>query len=388
MAAKLSDEYWREGRITEEGVAKMYASIGQKREVPAWNSVVTADTIWHYAWAIGDDNPLWWDEEYAKASPWGHLIAPPYYIGSHTSGPYFKPEQGQMPTAAYLPGVMAVYAGTRWEWRRPVHAGERISATGELVDVQVSEAGHFGGKSVTHIDKLELVTDAGEVIAEIFDSRRRFERRETTARGAYLNRPLATYNAEDRARFERHYAGEAAALRRGAKPRFIEDVTVGETLGPMLKGPLTVSNIVSFMGAWGNPIGGANRLAYKQFQRHPTTKMINHVNGVIDEIGAVHWDSDLARAGGMPAAYDVGPQRFAWLTHLLTDWAGDDGFLQSLDVRFRKPNVVGDVTWIDGKVVNIDREKSLVTIQVQGTNQLQEVNVTGLALVHLKRRSS
>jgi crotonobetainyl-CoA:carnitine CoA-transferase CaiB-like acyl-CoA transferase len=41
----------------------------------------------------------------------------------------------------------------------------------------------------------------------------------------------------------------------------------------------------------------------------------------------VHWDEEFAREVGAPGAYDYGPERCSWLTHHLTNWMGDDGFL-------------------------------------------------------------
>ena len=32
---------------------------------------------------------------------------------------------------------------------------------------------------------------------------------------------------------------------------------------------------------------------------------------------------------GAPGAYDYGPERCSWLTHHLTNWMGDDGFLRA-----------------------------------------------------------
>lgn len=42
-----------------------------------WNTKVSADGIRHFAWGIGDDNPLWVDSDYATAGPYGRLAAPP-----------------------------------------------------------------------------------------------------------------------------------------------------------------------------------------------------------------------------------------------------------------------------------------------------------------------
>lgn len=41
------------------------------------NKVATADLIRHYADGIGDTNPLWRSEEYAKNTRYGGIIAPP-----------------------------------------------------------------------------------------------------------------------------------------------------------------------------------------------------------------------------------------------------------------------------------------------------------------------
>jgi acyl dehydratase len=384
MSAELSEVDAPEGRITEPGLAKMYAAIGRKREVPGWNSEVTRDSIWHFALGVGDDNPLWCDDNYARASPWGEMIAPPYYLISHTTGPLTKPEHGQIASAAFLPGVTSVYAGLRWEWRRPVHVGETVSAMAELADVVVSE--NSRGKSVTQIEKMGLATASGELVAEVFHTIKRFERPSAPAGQPNAARPLATYAAKDRERLDNHYDREIATLRRGQSPLHIEDLAVGDTLGPMLKGPLTVSNIIGFMLGCGSPFAGTNRLHHDQQKLHPSTKIIHPVSGVADHYGAVHWDADLARANGMPAPYDEGPQRFSWFVHLLTDWIGDHGFLVSMDFRFKAPNFLGDITWIAGAVTARDLEHGLVTIELTGTNQLEQITSTAVAVVRLPRR--
>jgi hypothetical protein len=72
--AVLGDE-WTMARITEEKLAAARAKIGRVRREPGWNSVVTPDTIRHFALGLGDDNPLYWDEAYAARSPCGRITA-------------------------------------------------------------------------------------------------------------------------------------------------------------------------------------------------------------------------------------------------------------------------------------------------------------------------
>ena len=46
---------------------------------------------------------------------------------------------------------------------------------------------------------------------------------------------------------------------------------------------------------------------------------------------------------GTPGAYDYGPERCSWLTHHLTNWMGDDGFLHKSSCKIRRHNPEGDM---------------------------------------------
>ncbi len=375
----------RDGMITETGVTEMEQAIGRKRIIPGWNSEVTRDGIWHFAAGVGDDNPLWWDETYAQKSPWGGLVAPPYYLMSHITGPMLKPEHGQLPSVEFLPGAASVFSGLRWEWQRPVGVGEAIAATAELADVKLSK--NDRGTSVTQVEKIELQTSTGEIVAVVHNTIKRFERIGRSA-ASLPERPLATYGAEDRKSLQDHYEAECASVRRGAEPRYIEDVAIGATLGPMLKGPLTIANIIGFLLGCGSPFSGTNRLQHEQQKMHPSSIIVHPISGVLDQFGAVHWDDAVARLSGAPAPYDEGPQRFSWFAHLLTDWAGDHGFLVSLDFRFKGLNLLGDLTWISGQVIASDTASRMVTVELSGINQLNQVNSTAVAVVRLPRRAA
>src|SRR5438034_920342 len=122
-------------------------------------------------------------------------------------------------------------------------------------------------------------------------------------------------------RIRRAYADEAI---RGATPRHWEDVEVGELLPTVVKGPLTVTSVIAFVQGWGSLYVRAHGLAFDLFERHPALGIENEF-GVPEPPERVHWDEDLARAVGVPAPYDYGPERVAWLGHLVTNWMGDAG---------------------------------------------------------------
>ena len=67
----MAEVDWHDGKITDAGIDHLRSCIGKKTPVPKWNREVTKDGIEHFALGIGDNNPLWWEDEYARLSPWG-----------------------------------------------------------------------------------------------------------------------------------------------------------------------------------------------------------------------------------------------------------------------------------------------------------------------------
>ena len=117
------------GEITDEGLAAAAELIGQplRRSRMQWIETATRDAIRHFAWGVGDDNPLWLDPEYAAASPVGGLIAPPcllYALDSTIIAPK-------------LPGVQWIYAGTDWTWFDRIYVDDRFAVEAKLIDQQI-----------------------------------------------------------------------------------------------------------------------------------------------------------------------------------------------------------------------------------------------------------
>ena len=92
---------------------------------------------------------------------------------------------------------------------------------------------------------------------------------------------------------------------------------------------------------------------------------------------------------GAPGAYDYGPERCSWLTHHLTNWMGDDGFLRRASCKIRRHNPEGDLLFIDGTVVRTFQEEGrhLVEIEQAAHNQDGELSVLGSAIVELPSRA-
>src|SRR6266571_4867671 len=91
--------------ITEKSLADLRKLIGVPIEdtVEPWCYEATRDNIRHWAYGIGDDNPLWCDPAYAAQTQYGRLVAPPSFV--------FTLNRSFSGYVAGLPGVHAMFAG-------------------------------------------------------------------------------------------------------------------------------------------------------------------------------------------------------------------------------------------------------------------------------------
>ena len=156
-----------------------------------------------------------------------------------------------------------------------------------------------------------------------------------------------------------------------------EDVEIGEKVGPMVKGPLTVRDIITFMMGAGSQFYKAHKNAYEWFKRHPGGLMFVKEVGERDIPELVHIFDAYAREIGVERAYDYGCQRMTWLCNLFTNWMGDDGFLWRMRGDLRTFNLVGDTTYYGGKVVKkyMDGGKCCLDIEAWANNQRGEVSM-------------
>src|SRR4029453_9157688 len=100
--------------LTDEMIAEAESLVGKPLRIEQWNHEATLDTIRHYAWGVGDNNPLYCDEEYAANSQYGGIIAPPTFLYS-----IFSAAMG-----LGMIGLQPVYGGTKWEFYEVIRRGD------------------------------------------------------------------------------------------------------------------------------------------------------------------------------------------------------------------------------------------------------------------------
>jgi acyl dehydratase len=379
------------GRITEDSLNRMRARIGvEVPKDPFWqtfNIETTADAIRHFTFGYGDDNPLYCDPRYARKTRWRSLIAPPVYL--HATG-YSEardvPPEKRAAGAGALRGVHAFWSGNQVEWYRPIYPGDRIIEKRAVYDLE-EKTSEFGGKSIVQRDRMVFLNQRGELVAIWYLIQVRAERGAARERGRNRNIERHRYTPAEIAAIDELYAGEEI---RGAEPRYWEDVAAGEKLGPIVKGPFLISDVIAWYQGSGRWEILPGKLRYKNRLKHPAFYTLNSF-GVPDAVMRCHWEDEMAQQSGNPMAYDFGVLRHAWLCHLITNWMGDDAWLWKMDNRIRRFNYIGDTTWIRGEVVgkSVDGDGNhLVEIDVQGVNQREEVNASGRATVLLPSRAA
>jgi acyl dehydratase len=151
---------------------------------------------------------------------------------------------------------------------------------------------------------------------------------------------------------------------------------------------MTVTGFIAYAQGWGGLYIRANKLAYQMMRRHPGTGIKNRF-GIPDCPERVHWEPEFARKVGVPGAYDYGPERFSWLTHAVTNWIGDDGFLRSTRCEVRRHNPEGDLLFIDGNVTRKfeDGGRACVEIALVARNQDGELSARATAVAELPSRA-
>jgi acyl dehydratase len=102
--------------------------VGERSE--AVSNVVEKDAVRKFAEAIGDPNPLYVNEEAAKASRYGRLLAPPTFPRTFEYGEV----EGIGP-----PGQRLIHGEHRIRYERPLFVGEEVSCSVEVTDYYEKE---------------------------------------------------------------------------------------------------------------------------------------------------------------------------------------------------------------------------------------------------------
>ena len=139
--------------ITDE----MKSMVGVESEASVFE--IEKEPIRRWAEAIGDSNPLYHDEEYAKKKGYRSIIAPPGFIAQYA----YPVKAGQGRVRFSSPFTRMLNGGNEYEFFEPIQAGDVLTATSKLAELYERD-GRLG-KMLFIINETNFKNQNGKVVA-------------------------------------------------------------------------------------------------------------------------------------------------------------------------------------------------------------------------------
>jgi acyl dehydratase len=351
---------------------------------------VTATDIRRWVQGMQNPNPLHWDDAYAAASRFGKLVAPQSFAvstsDSHGAGPAI---QGN------IPGTHMLFGGDEWWFEGPrIEPGDKITLDRALFDYKVTDTKFAGPTMFSRGDTIYAKQD-GTVVCKQRSTSIRYRADEARKRGVFTDAEEPRWTVDEIAAFEaKKLAYYRTFLDLGHGKR--GGVEVGQSLPTRPIGPHTIATFTCewrafLMSVWGTfeSDGGASSLYQAgwlpEMSRDLEAAKVDPTlgDGLYHGPSRGHVQAEYAQLIGMPRGYGYGASMGAWILDTLANWAGEHGFILHSDMKYRAPALTGDVTFVDGRVVDLVDRGMVAVIDVAMTNQRGEGMAQGTAEVRL-----
>ena len=359
-----------------------------------------ATDIRRWVQAMDYANPLHWDEEFARAAKFRGLVAPQSFTVAMDYGHGCHPS-----CVGNIPGSHLIFAGEEWWfYGTPVRPGDKLVQERTFAGYKITETGFAGPTMFADGDTVHRNQHGAMVAKERATSirylveeanKRRVYAKETREPKLWTQAEIDEVNAQRLAWILSNRAGKSPSY---------DTVKVGDQLPRRVIGP---HSRVSFalecrahrQNIWGtwrwNPpegvydpakedAGFASDMTYDHEARKIDPR---HGDGLFHGPSSGHINADKAEKVGMGGVYGYGSSMNAWHVDTVAYWAGHDGYVWHSLTQFRSPAFEGDVTYVDGEVIEkIDKSPyglPVVKVQTRMTTQGGDTILKGTAEVSL-----
>jgi acyl dehydratase len=118
---------------------------------------------------------------------------------------------------------------------------------------------------------------------------------------------------------------------------------------------------------------------------------LNRFAGANDELVPIHMDADYAKnVAKLPDVIVMGNLKLAYIANAITDWAGDEGWIEKVFIEYRKMDLVNHTLTAKAKVTKKYEQdgRRLVDLDVWVENDEGETTTPGRATLRLPSRAS
>lgn len=364
-----------------------------------WDACSATD-IRRWVQAMDYANPLHWDEHFARSSRFGGIVAPQSFTVAMDYGHGCHPS-----CVGKIPGSHLIFGGEEWWFYGTlIRPGDKLTQQRRFDGYDIADTKFAGPTVFTRGDTVHR-NQHGALVAKERATAIRYLVDEAKKRGMYdrQKRIPKKWNTDELETIGKLRMDWILSNREGVSPHF-SNVKVGDKLPRRVIGP---HSVVTFalecrahrQNVWGTwrwnvpdgvydpataDAGFSEKMSYDFEARKIDPRM---GDGLFHGPSSGHINADKAEDIGMGGAYGYGASMNAWFVDYVAYWAGHDGFIWHSKSQFRSPAFEGDVTYLDGEVVDkvslSPYGMPVVQIKVKQTTQNGEVILTGLAEVEL-----
>jgi acyl dehydratase len=360
----------------------------------------SATDIRRWVQAMDYPNPIHWHEEFARASRFGGLVAPQSFTVAMDYG------HGCHPTCVgKIPGSHLIFGGEEWWfYGTSIRPGDHLLQQRRFDGYSVAET-KFAGPTVFARGDTVHRNQHGSLVARERSTAIRYLIEEARKRGMYdkAQRTPKKWTAAELDEIQRIRLAWILSNREGVSPHY-EEVQVGDKLPRRVIGPHSVVTFAlerrapreNVWGTWRwnvpegvqdpamEDAGFAENMTYDFEARKIDPRM---GDGLFHGPSSGHINSEKAEKVGMGGAYGYGISMSAWFHDYVGYWAGHNGYIWHSKSQFRSPAFEGDVTYVDGDVIDkialSPYGMPVVVVKVRQSTQEGEVILSATAEVEL-----
>lgn len=353
---------------------------------------VNVNDVRRWAQGMQNPNPIYYDDDYARESRFGRIVAPQSFAvatdTSHGAGPAIQ---------GTIPGQHMLFGGDEWWFFGPrIYPGDQMHHDRMLFDYKVTQT-RFAGPTMFSRGDTTYINQHGAVVAKQRSTSIRYLAENARKMGLFRENKEKEWSDAELEEIERQkmeYYRSFLDLAHG-KRLFVkaDDPLPTRVIGPHTLMSFTTEWRSYMMTVWGSSLNYGTSSTMNagwlpEMSRDPEGAKVDPANadGLYKGPSRGHVQPRYAQLIGLPRGYGYGASMGAWILDYLANWGGEWSFVLHSNMQYRSPAFTGDVTYLNGVVTEVSHDDPagpVATVRVTMTDQNDSVMASGSAEVQL-----